>query len=247
MRNPATPRREPPVTPAGDGRSPWRAALEAGAALIQDTAPLKDFDIYVAGLHCGHLEPDMQMEAHHFCRQVNQDFLQCVIFDGNTKDANLIGIEYIISERLFDGLPADEQELWHPHNYEILSGQLVAPGLPGGWRPDGATEDDGRAAVDLAAFAATVTGVAVAIAETGTLVLDGSPRSGRRALSLLPDCLVCVVTADQVVGSVPEGLARLDPLRPLTMVSGPSATSDIELSRVEGVHGPRTLLVVLAG
>ena len=130
MRNPATPRREPPVTPAGDGRSPWRAALEAGAALIQDTAPLKDFDIYVAGLHCGHLEPDMQMEAHHFCRQVNQDFLQCVLFDGNTKDANLIGIEYIISERLFDGLPADEQELWHPHNYEILSGQLVAPGLP---------------------------------------------------------------------------------------------------------------------
>jgi hypothetical protein len=70
------------------------------------------------------------MEAHHFCRQVNQDLLQCVIFDGNTKDANLIGIEYIISERLFGTLADDERPYWHPHNYEILSGQLTAPGLP---------------------------------------------------------------------------------------------------------------------
>ena len=97
----------------------------------------------------------------------------------------------------------------------------------------------------LAERAASLTGVAVAIAETGTLVLDGSPVCGRRALSLLPDCLVCVVTADQVVRGVPESLGRLDPLAPLTMISGPSATSDIELQRVEGVHGPRTLLVVL--
>jgi L-lactate dehydrogenase complex protein LldG len=124
---------------------------------------------------------------------------------------------------------------------------VVAPGLPADWRPDGAVEDDGRPAVELAAYAATVTGVAVAIAETGTLVLDGSPLCGRRALSLLPDCLVCVVEADQVVGGVPEGLARLTPTAPLTMISGPSATSDIELQRVEGVHGPRTLVVVLVG
>jgi L-lactate dehydrogenase complex protein LldG len=122
---------------------------------------------------------------------------------------------------------------------------VVAPGVPSEWRPDGAVEDDGRPAVALADHSATVTGVSVAIAETGTLVLDGSPLSGRRALSLLPDCLVCVVTAGQVVGGVPEGLARLDPLAPLTMISGPSATSDIELQRVEGVHGPRTLVVVL--
>ncbi len=122
---------------------------------------------------------------------------------------------------------------------------VVAPGVPAGWRPDGATEDDGRPAVELAAFAATLTGVAVAIAETGTLVLDGGPVSGRRAVSLLPDCLVCVVEAGQVVGAVPEALRRLDPNAPLTMVSGPSATCDIELERVEGVHGPRTLVVVL--
>ena len=124
---------------------------------------------------------------------------------------------------------------------------VVAPGLPGDWRPAGTTEDDGRTATELVAFAAAVTGVAVAVAETGTLVLDGSPVSGRRALSLLPDCLVCVVTIDQIVGGIPEGLARLDPIAPLTMISGPSATSDIELERVEGVHGPRTLMVVLAG
>jgi hypothetical protein len=130
MVNPKINRRESPVKPLGEGRSLWRATLEAGAALLQDTTPLKDFDIYVAGLHCARHEPGMQMEAHHFCRQVNQDFLQCVLFDGNTSDANLIGIEYIVSERLFDSLPDDEKPYWHPHNYEVLSGQLVAPGLP---------------------------------------------------------------------------------------------------------------------
>jgi hypothetical protein len=130
MINPTIRRRESPVTPAGDDRSAWRRTLEAGAAVLQDMTPLKDFDIYVAGLHCARHEPSMQMEAHHYCRQVNQDLIQCVLFDGNTKDANLIGIEYIVSARLFESLPTDEQRFWHPHNYEILSGQLVAPGLP---------------------------------------------------------------------------------------------------------------------
>jgi hypothetical protein len=94
MANPTITRRDSPTAPSGDGRSLWRATLEADAALLQDTTPLRDFDIYVAGLHFAKHEPDVQMEAHHFCRQVNQDFFQCVLFDGNTTDANLIGIEY---------------------------------------------------------------------------------------------------------------------------------------------------------
>ncbi len=98
---------------------------------------------------------------------------------------------------------------------------------------------------DLDRLDGVITTCAVAIAETGTIVLDGGPGQGRRVLSLLPDLHVCVVMTSQVVGTVPEALARLSPTSPQTWISGPSATSDIELERVEGVHGPRRLEVIL--
>ena len=124
---------------------------------------------------------------------------------------------------------------------------VVPPGLPDGWWPDGIPDDGSLTPVDLDTFGAVVTACAGACATTGTIALDGSPDQGRRAITLVPDVHLCVVRAEQVVQTVPELLAALDPRRPITFVSGPSATSDIELQRVEGVHGPRTLVVVLAG
>ncbi len=97
---------------------------------MQNVTPVKQFDIYLVGFHPMKDNPSMQMEAHHYCNQVNEDFAQCVLFDGNTKTANMNGLEYIISEKLFNTLPAEERKYWHPHNYEILSGELIGPGLP---------------------------------------------------------------------------------------------------------------------
>ena len=130
--------------------------------------------------------------------------------------------------------------------------RLAVPGdLPEAWRPEGIelVPDTALSPQDLDNLDGALTGCALGIAETGTIVLDGGPAQGRRALTLVPDYHLCVVAERQVVGLVPEAVDRLEPAvregRPLTFVSGPSATSDIELNRVEGVHGPRTLHVVV--
>ena len=122
---------------------------------------------------------------------------------------------------------------------------VVPPGLA--LDVPGAVVDDGLTHTGLDAVGAVVTTVAVGIAETETVVLDHGTGQGRRVITLLPDLHVCVVREDQVVPDVPDALPRLDPHRPQTWISGPSATSDIVLSRVEGVHGPRRLHVVLVG
>jgi uncharacterized protein DUF1264 len=120
----------PPQSSEGQQKSGSSKALEAGAKTLQATTPVNQFDIYLVGFHPMKDSPQTQMEAHHYCHQVNEDFAQCALFDGNTKDAQLNGIEYIISEKMFNSLPRNEKQYWHPHNYEIFSGQLVAPGLP---------------------------------------------------------------------------------------------------------------------
>ncbi|MGI5520257.1 LutC/YkgG family protein [Micromonospora sp. CA-259024] len=131
----------------------------------------------------------------------------------------------------------------------VLGGRrvVVPPGLPRHWLPDtvDVLTDDNAPREQIAAADGVVTAATVAVAETGTVILDAAPDQGRRVITLLPDVHICVLRTDQVVAGVPDALARLDPHRPLTWVSGPSATSDIELNRVEGVHGPRHLHVVL--
>jgi L-lactate dehydrogenase complex protein LldG len=129
---------------------------------------------------------------------------------------------------------------------------VVPPGLPadvlaGIPAPVVDPEEGGLSASALDLVDAVVTCARVGIAETGTIVLDHEPDQGRRAITLVPDRHVCVVRAEQIVHDVPDAFALLDPTRPLTWISGPSATSDIELDRVEGVHGPRHLHVIVVG
>lgn len=132
----------------------------------------------------------------------------------------------------------------------LLAGRrIVAPAdLPSEWLVPSVTwlpDAPPLTVEELDGSDGVLTGCAAAIADTGTIVLDAGAAQGRRVLTLLPDYHLCVVRASQVAATVPEALARLDAVRPLTFISGPSATSDIELNRVEGVHGPRTLEVVV--
>lgn len=160
---------------------------------------------------------------------------------------NLADYRALVHRCTSDQLPGTIAELLRARRARSV---VAPPGLPAGWLPDDVervADSPSMTPGDLDALDSVVTGCAVAVAETGTIVLDAGEDQGRRRISLVPDHHICVVHAPrQVVDSVPQALERLDPARPLTWISGPSATSDIELDRVEGVHGPRTLEVILA-
>jgi hypothetical protein len=121
---------ESPVLAPGEPKSATTEILETGAATLQPKPPIAALNAYLDGFHFYNGHPQAQMEAHHYCSILNEDVIQCVIFDGNTKTAKIMGVEYIVDERLFAALPDSEKALWHSHGYEVASGQLVAPGIP---------------------------------------------------------------------------------------------------------------------
>src|SRR4051812_23384872 len=123
------PQRNAAATPGAD-RTPKTSALETGAKVLQSKTPVDQISMHLNGFHAAKDDPSVTMESDHYCNHVNEDFAQCVLFDGSGKDARLHGVEYIVSEKIYGQLPAAERMYWHPHNYEILSGELVMPGLP---------------------------------------------------------------------------------------------------------------------
>jgi Protein of unknown function (DUF1264) len=118
------------VKSPGAEESAKTRVLETGTAVLQNKAPIDAINVYLNGFHFYNGNMKGQMEAHHYCSVMNEDLIQCVIFDGNSKNSKLMGVEYIISRNAYETLPTDEKELWHSHNYEVKSGELIAPGIP---------------------------------------------------------------------------------------------------------------------
>lgn len=118
------------VTSPGREQTTRTRVLEAGSDLMQDKTPLRTLDAYMDGFHFYNGNMQAQMEAHHYCGHLNEEVIQCVIFDGNEENAKIMGVEYIVSGALFAQLPAEEKHLWHSHVHEVRSGQLIAPGIP---------------------------------------------------------------------------------------------------------------------
>jgi hypothetical protein len=118
------------VQSPGSEKTTKTQVLEAGSTALQNKTPVGSLEIYLNGFHFYNGQMDGQMESHHYCTKLNEDLTQCVIYDGNGKDAKIMGVEYIVSEKLFKTLPSDEKKLWHTHRHEVKSGSLIAPGLP---------------------------------------------------------------------------------------------------------------------
>ena len=118
------------VAAPGDEKTAKDKLLTTGADLLQDKTPLKHFNTYLDGFHFYNGNMNAQMEAHHYVQQLNEDVYQAIIFDGNDKDAKIMGVEYIVTERIFKTLSEEEKKLWHSHHYEVKSGTLIAPGIP---------------------------------------------------------------------------------------------------------------------
>ncbi len=115
---------------AGEGKSAKSRMLDVGSEMLQGEGPIRSIHAHLCGFHFYNGDMKRAVRAHHYCTHLNEDVFQCVIYDSDKRDARLIGVEYVISERLFQQLPAEEKQLWHSHRYEVKSGQLLAPGLP---------------------------------------------------------------------------------------------------------------------
>jgi L-lactate dehydrogenase complex protein LldG len=233
-----------------------RAATAATAATGSAGPPGADVDAAYAAL------PRDYLRAHHH-RDIADLFAERAadyraVVERIPESALVYAIARVLTDRAAAVTQAAETEGAETEGADETDGQpvpdapfVVPAGLPPEWLAELpatitlASDTPPLSAAELDQTAGVVTSCAVAIAETGTIILDHGPGQGRRALTLVPDFHLVIVRSDQVAADLADAFARLDPARPHTLISGPSATSDIELIRVEGVHGPRNLHVLL--